>query len=228
MTAPQHTSIKLAIIWDMDGVIVDTEIHHFNAWRKLLRPQGIELSEAAFKRTFGMRNEEIIKSFLGPDTPEQVIHQLAQQKEVYFRQFVRDNIVANPGAIGLIRDLSNAGFLQAVASSAPRENIELILSSLRIAQHFAVVISAEDVRLGKPDPEIFLLAAHRLGVEPSQCAVIEDSIAGIQAALAAHMRCIALASTYTPDRLTAADVVVESLEDLKASDIKEIITQRRA
>lgn len=219
-------TVKRAVIWDMDGVIVDTEIYHFKAWKKLLHEEGIELTEEEFKRTFGMRNAEIIRRFLGPDVSKPVIQQLAGRKEEYFRQFIRDHITANPGAIGLIRDLYEAGFLQAIASSAPRQNVELVLNSLGIASFFTCIVSEEDVTSGKPDPQIFLTAANRLGVEPANCVVIEDSIAGVQAANAAGMRCIALASTNPPERLSSADRIVESLQALQVSDIAGLLERR--
>lgn len=210
----------------MDGVIVDTEIYHFKAWKKLLHEEGIELTEEEFKRTFGMRNAEIIRRFLGPDVSAPVIQQLAGRKEEYFRQFIRDHIMPNPGAIGLIGHLYEAGFLQAIASSAPRQNIELVLSSLGIASFFMCIVSEEDVTSGKPDPQIFLIAANRLGVEPANCVVIEDSIAGVQAANAAGMRCIALASTNPPERLSSANRIVESLEALQVSDMARLLERR--
>lgn len=213
-----------AALWDMDGVIVDTEVYHFRAWARLCREQGVELTEADFKRTFGLRNPEIIKALLDPSASQSTIERLANQKEDYFRQLIRDQIRAEPGAIELMNGLREADFVQAIASSAPRQNIDLMLNTLCIAEFFSVVASAEDVTTGKPDPEIFLLAAKRLAVPPDRCVVIEDSVAGVQAAKAGDMKCIALASTHPPERLAAADLVVDSLEDLDASDIIALVS----
>ena len=218
---------KKAVIWDMDGVIVDTEAYHFGAWRKRLQEEGIEFTENDFKRTFGMRNPEIIRTILGEDVTEDVIRRLANGKEEYFRQFVSGNLMALPGAVDLMKGLREGGFLQAVASSAPKQNIELVMRSLEISRFFPCLVSGDEVSAGKPDPQIFLLAAKRLGVEPRKCVVIEDSVAGVQAAVTGGMKCVAVATTHPPERLVPADIVVASLERIKATDIAWLVVERR-
>lgn len=219
MTTAGETLHPKAVIWDMDGVIVDTEAFHFEAWRRLLCEHRIELTEADFKRTFGMRNADILQHFLGPQKSESELRLLAAKKEEYFRSIIQDQITASIGAVRLIRDLAETGFPQAIASSAPRANIDLIISRLDLTRFFSVIVAEEDVTTGKPDPQIFLLAASRLNVMASSCIVIEDSVAGIRAAKAAGMKCIGVATTHPAASLVAADLVVRTIGELTVSDI---------
>jgi len=211
-----------AIIWDLDGVIVDSGPYHLQAWQQLARENGQEFSEEQFRRTFGMRSPEIIATVFGEGLPEEQVASLAKRKEELFRNAVRGHVSSLPGAVELIHSTDRAGFRLALASSAPYENVELILDSLQLKNHFDVIVTSEDVTAGKPDPQIFLIAAKRLGARPANCLVIEDAVPGVQAAKAAGMKCIAVAGGSPRPGLEECDLVVDSLEMVDLATITSL------
>jgi beta-phosphoglucomutase family hydrolase len=196
----------------MDGVLVDTAPFHFQAWRALFASQGKDLSEDEFRRTFGLRNDDILRMNLGEMPPER-LRELADRKEELFREAINGRIVPLPGAVDLVRRLRAKSVKQAVVSSAPRQNVETILEALALAAAFDALVTEQDVQRGKPDPQGYLLAAERLDVPPAKCIVIEDAPAGVEAAKRAGMRCIGLAAARRPEDLAASDLVVATLED---------------
>jgi len=176
-----------------------------------MKSYGQEITQARFQSTFGWRNDAILADWLGPETTSDQVNQIGRAKEALFRQFVRLNSIAPlPGALDWVRRLSQASWLQGIASSAPRENVEAVLGALHLRSHFAAVVTAEDVREGKPEPEVFLKAASLLGVTPSQTIVVEDAAMGIEAARRAGMRSIGVSSR---NKLLAS-LPVASLADL--------------
>ena len=201
-----------AVLWDLDGVLVDSAPFHFQAWRELFTSLGREFSEADFRHTFGLRNDSILGDLLG-DLPPAEVERLAARKEELFRRAVRGNIAALPGALALLRLLRERGLRLALVSSTPHANIELVLRSLGVETAFDVIVGEEDVTWGKPDPEGFLLAAERLGVPPGECVVIEDAPAGVEAAKRGGMRCVGVCGDRPREALAKADLVVENLED---------------
>jgi HAD superfamily hydrolase (TIGR01509 family) len=205
-----------AILWDLDGVIVDSGTYHLRAYQWLLGQRGVELSEEYYySRLFGRRNWDILQDVLGPLTEEEV-HALAEQKEAKFRELARGNITALPGAVSLLKRAHEAGVLQSIVSSTPRANIELIVVTLGIRNCLDAIVGEEDSERGKPDPQPFTTAAERLGVPYGRCVVIEDAPEGLEAGKAAGMRVIGVATTRPPERLTQADLVIDSLEEERA------------
>jgi beta-phosphoglucomutase family hydrolase len=200
------------VLWDLDGVLVDSTRFHYEAYRKLLAECGREIGFDEFRNLIGLRNEAILRRLLG-ELPPAEVERLARRKEELFRELIAGKVEALPGAAGLVRRLHEGGVPLAIVSSTPRANIELILGSLGLAEAFAVVVGAEDARRGKPHPEGFLAASERLGVAPGDCVVLEDAPEGIEGAKAAGMRCIGVATTRPPERLSEADLVVERLDD---------------
>jgi len=215
--------VDKAIIWDLDGVIVDTAPFHFEAWREIFDGLGRDFGEQDFKRTFGLRNEDIFRAICGDILPPEEMKALSEKKEALYREKAKDKIKPLPGALKLINSLKERGFKFALFSSTPIENINLALSRLKIEGHFSVIISDKEVKRGKPDPEGFLLAAKDLGVEAKRCIVLEDAIGGIRGAKAAGMKCIAVESTHPMESLGEADLVVKSLELLTPEDVEKII-----
>lgn len=210
-----------AVIWDLDGVIIDSAEAHRQAWQRLAQEEGIQLSDADFWATFGKRNDDIIPVIWGPQPPERV-QALADRKEAYFRELIRKTAAPLPGSIELLRGLHEAGFLQALASSAPIENIQLISEVLGLRQYFTALVSGETVARGKPAPDIFLKAAQELGIDPGQCLVIEDAVAGVQAAHAAGMRCIAVAGNRDLPGLRQAELMVKSLTEVEVARVRSL------
>ncbi len=210
-----------AVIWDLDGVIIDSAEAHRQAWQRLAQEEGIQLSDADFWATFGKRNDDIIPVIWGPQPLERV-QALANRKEAYFRELIRKTAAPLPGSIELLRGLHEAGFLQALASSAPIENIQLISEVLGLRQYLTALVSGETVARGKPAPDIFLKAAKELGIDPGQCLVIEDAVAGVQAAHAAGMRRIAVAGNRDIPGLREAELMVKSLTEVDVARVRSL------
>jgi len=212
-----------AVIWDMDGVIADTGPYHFKAWQEVFQKRGINFTEENFQRNFGQRNDTIIRNVLGEQMSQDEIDAITGEKETDFRQRVRQNIKPLPGAIKLLKSLSEHGFKIALASSAPMENIQLVTQGLGINNYFHSIVSGRDVTEGKPSPQGFLLAAKKLGIAPQNCIIIEDAVAGVTAAKRAGMRCIAVTNTHPRESLTGADLVIDTLETVSVTDLEQLI-----
>ena len=210
-----------AVIWDLDGVIIDSADAHRRAWQRLAREEGVTFTDADFWATFGKRNDAILAELWGPLPAEQV-KALADRKEAYFRELIRETAAPLPGAMELMRGLHEAGFRQALASSTPTENIELISEVLGLKQYLTELVSGETVPHGKPAPDIFLKAAKELDVDPSVCLVIEDAVAGVEAAHAAGMRCIAVAGNRDLPGLRKAELMVKSLTEVDVERIRNL------
>lgn len=210
-----------AVIWDLDGVIIDSAEEHRKSWHRMARSAGLPLTDEQFYATFGMRNDVIIPKLWGPMSPDR-IRELADRKEEYYREFVRNAATPLPGAIELLSALHNAGYHQALASSTPIKNIELINELLGLDRYLSVLVSGESVAHGKPAPDVFLKAAAELGVPPARCLVIEDAVAGIQAAHTSGMRCIAVAGERDLPGLRKADLMVRDLTEVTVERIRII------
>lgn len=215
--------IARALIWDLDGVIADTASFHFRAWQHVAETRNISFTEDDFRQTFGKRNPEIIAEKFGDDISPQEAERIAGTKEAVFRRIAKQSIKPFPGVLNLLLSIRSAGWSTAIASSTPPENIALIADSLEITGLFDAVVSSTDVDRGKPDPECFLLAAERLGVAPDNCVVIEDAVAGVQAAKRAGMQCIAVTNTHPAQKLAEADKVVNSLEEITAETVASLL-----
>ena len=210
-----------AVIWDLDGVIIDSAEEHRRAWQRMAKEEGVTMTDADFWATFGKRNDDIF-AMLWSDIPAERVKALADRKEMYFREFVRETAAPLPGSIELMRALHEAGFAQALASSTPIENIDLISEILHLKQYLTVMVPGETVPRGKPAPDIFLKAAEGLHMPPEVCVVIEDAVAGVQAAHNAGMRCIAVAGNRDLPGLRAADLMVKDLTEVDVERVRSI------
>ncbi len=205
-------SLARAVLWDMDGTLIDSEEFHWISWRDTMAKEGIAITHEQFLSSFGQRNDSIIPRWLGAASTPERVEKIANAKEELYRHLIRDNGISPlPGVASWLHRLQEQRWLQAVASSAPRANIEVILEALAAAHIFQAMVSAEDVRRGKPDPEVYLTAASRVGVAPDKCIVVEDAVAGVEGARRAGMRSIGVSHD---GELLPADVVVPSLDRL--------------
>jgi beta-phosphoglucomutase family hydrolase len=203
-------SANRAVLWDMDGTLVDSAEYHWQAWRDTMARQAFPITHEQFLATFGQRNDSILRQWLGQKAAPELIQRIGDAKEALYRQHVRkQGIIPLPGVAQWLQQLHQEGWLQAIASAAPRANIETILEVLSASDIFQAIVSAEDVHKGKPDPEVFLVAARKLGVPPEHCIVVEDAQHGIDAARAAGMRSIGVSRN---DKHLPADIVVRSLD----------------
>ena len=200
-----------AVLWDLDGTLIDSGEFHWLAWREVLTTRGYELTYEQFAASFGQRNDDVLRRYLGPGLPETEIEEIGSIKEAAYRQRILMNgINLLPGVRDWVARLQATGWHQAVASSAPLQNIKAILEVTNLTC-FEAIVSAEDVERGKPDPQVFLLAANRLQVDPSRCVVVEDTPAGVRAARLASMKVIGVLSTHSK---LAADLTTNSLNEL--------------
>jgi beta-phosphoglucomutase len=215
-----------AALWDMDGTLVDTAELHFEAWAATARERGRPFSRDDFANTFGRRNPEIIHILFGDALTKEEAFDLADRKEALYRDAASQGVVLLPGVRALLEDLDRAGFRQAIGSSAPRANLELILRLTGVEQFFPVVVAMEDTQRGKPDPQVFQLAAQRLGIPPERCVVLEDAVAGVQAARAGGMKCIAIrfVGHHSEDALreAGADLVASTVEQTPAETVRRL------
>ncbi len=201
------------VLWDMDGVLVDTGKLHFQTWKSILAEWGIDLSYELFRNTFGMINSEILPTWFGRSLLESEIEQISSLKEERFRTAARGHVQALPGVRLWLDRFHDWGYRQAIASSATVENIELLVDELGIRHYFQELVSGTSLP-GKPDPAVFVEAARRVGLPPERCLVIEDSVAGVEAAVRAGIKCLAVTNTYPAAALSRASLIVEGLESL--------------
>ncbi len=210
-----------AVLWDMDGVLADTSQLHFATWELILTEQGIPFDRQKFHYIYGLKNRDLLPYLAGKPVESQWAERIAAQKEQAFRQALPGHLQPLPGVVHWLKRFKDWGCKQAVASSAPPENVEALVDELHIRPYFDALVTPGDLP-GKPNPAVFLLAARHLEVLPEDCIVIEDSIPGIEAAKAANMHCIAVTTTNPPDALTQADIVVETLAQLNELQIKSL------
>ena len=212
---------QYAIIWDMDGVLVDTGEYHFESWVKTFNQLGIPFSEEQFRATFGMNNAGILEIICGKKLPPDQEQRLGDFKEEVFREAIKGKAALLPGTEDALKNFSEWNLKQAIASSAPPKNIEVLVKELEIGKYFDALVSGWDIP-GKPDPGVFLKAARQVGISPENCIVIEDAVAGVAGAKNAGMKCIAVTTTNTAKALSKADLIFESLEGLKRQSLFEL------
>jgi beta-phosphoglucomutase len=218
------SSIKPSgILWDMDGVLVDTAVGHYQSWLDVLAPYGIVLDQATFNMTFGMNNQTIIHRLFGNDFPDVELSRISDEKELAFRTAIKGKVTLLPGVRDWLECFYTNIIPQAVASSAPMENIDAVLDETRIRPYFQAIISAFGMP-GKPDPWVFLEAGKRLGVIAKTAIVLEDSPAGVLGANRAGYHCIAVSSLLTPEESKTADILVDRLDNVSIEDIERIIS----
>jgi HAD superfamily hydrolase (TIGR01509 family) len=200
-----------SVLWDLDGTLIDSEQYHWLAWRDTMAAHGVPLTHSQFLSTFGLRNDAIIPQWIPRAAPAQ-IDEIGRAKEALYRRLVlQGGLDPLPGVRHWTELLAREGWLQAIASSAPRENVDAVLAVIGLADCFQAIVSAEDVTRGKPDPQVFLTAAARLGSPPACSIVVEDAPAGIEAARRAGMPSIGVRRCGSP---LPASLAVASLADL--------------
>lgn len=202
--------------------MINSAEYHWIAWRDVMQNEGQPITYETFAKTFGQRNDTILKMYFGDDVSPSTMKRIANDKEERYRELVRTSgIQLLPGVQYWLNYIQAHGWKQAIASAAPRKNIETVLEVLHIGAYFDIIISSEDVERGKPDPQVFLKAAQRLGVPANQCIVIEDAHAGIEGANRAGMRAIGVRTNH-PD--LQADEVVDNLEQLPSNIFEQLLS----
>ena len=222
-------SPTLLAIFDHDGVLVDSLEHHQHAWVELGTRLGLPISASFIHETFGMANPSIFRRLLGESVTSGDIARYTELKETCYRDLARGKIVLMDGVRDLLDRLTAAGFLLAVGTSGIRANLELTIEETGLQGRFASIASAEDFTHGKPDPEVFLVAARKAGVEPRHAVVFEDAVFGIQAARAAGMRAVGVTTTNPASVLydAGADQVVETLKGFDIEALARVLQDPR-
>lgn len=211
-------------IFDMDGVLVDSSEAHFQAWHRLGLQEGKPFTRELFQLTFGMHNQQIVPMWMEQEVEQVELDRLADWKESTYRELVPALMRPIPGVIDLLEALHQEGVTMAVGSSGPLPNIQLVLKQLNIAHYFSALSTGEDVRHGKPDPEVFLVAARRLGRPPARCVVLEDAPQGVEAARRGGMAVLGITSSRAEEDLLA-DRVVASFEGLGPADLRALLVE---
>ena len=218
---------RSAVIFDVDGVLIDSYQAHYQSWKAMFAEKGVSFTEQEFRATFGRTSHDIIAALYGKDLSDTDIREWDELKESLYRDIIRKSFPAIDGAVELLDALAAEGFRLAVGSSGPPENITLTLSCLGRAELFAAKVTRVDVTRGKPDPQVFQIAAERLGAQPAECVVVEDAPAGIEAANRAGMASVALTGTATREELSHAQLVVDSLRELSPAALARTLNPKR-
>lgn len=221
-------SLPAAAIFDMDGVLVDSNPYHLQKWIDLLNERHIPYDESALPRQIlGSRNDTAFRTFFGPQLSAREMQELGEELEAKFRRVFAPHAKPLPGLRSLIEECQAQGVLMAVASSAMTKNVEFIVEALGLRPYLRAIVTGDEVSHPKPDPEIYLKTAQKLGLAPSACVAFEDSFVGVEAAKRAGMKCVGIASTFPARELraqTRADLVVLSFEELNLEVLRRLFS----
>ena len=228
-TAPStDNSVPLiGAIFDWDGVVIDSHDQHRESWFMLAEKIGYRMTPELFSESFGMRNEQIIPELFKWTEPgdTEAIRKLADKKEGLYRQLIRrDGLQALDGVEALLQQLQHNNIPCSVGSSTPHKNIEASMEIIGLTKYFQAITASEDVSRGKPDPEVFLIAAEKIDRHAKNCVVFEDAQAGIEAGKSAGMKTIAVTTTHPADTFTGlADQIVDTLDSISIEQIFELL-----
>jgi len=214
---------EFAVIFDMDGVLVDNNQYHNIAWLEFCRRKKFKVTPEDIRSRFGNLNDEYFKFLYGKQLPKEESEKLGEEKETIYREVYSRDIQAAVGLIDLLNMLKSHGFKIAVATSANRNNLDFVLDRTQIRHFFDVLVDSSMVSKGKPDPEVFLKAAGLMDISPSKCLVFEDSVHGVEAACHANMKVIALTTTFKADKLKAATRIIKGFPELELNTIFDIL-----
>jgi beta-phosphoglucomutase len=217
----------MGVIFDLDGVLVDTGWAHKQSWYDLAEKEGFSMTDEFFYNTFGMQNYMIIPMLLGWDAASDEINRLSDWKEQRYREIISAKLVPAEGAKSLLSDLKSENFLLAVGSSAPQANLELVLERTGLQEYFNAYVTGQDVAKGKPAPDTFLKAAEKLSIGAKSCIVVEDAVQGVEAGKAAGMPVVAVTTTRSREDLHRADIIVDSLAELQARQFVELLRNEK-
>jgi HAD superfamily hydrolase (TIGR01509 family) len=214
------------VIWDLDGVLADTAEAHFRCWVTALAEKEIPLDRPTFDGLFGIYNRDMLAQLLGRPPEPSELETITGRKEEIFRMEAQWLVRPMPGALSLLKKLEEAGWIQAITSSTPRANVELVLGILGIRQRFQTVLSGEELSASKPEPTLFLRAAEALGLSPERCVVVEDAPEGVEAAYKAGMPCMAVATTNSRETLssvTSSALLFDDLTQVTEKDFSRLL-----
>jgi HAD superfamily hydrolase (TIGR01509 family) len=207
--------MKYAVLFDMDGVIVDSNPFHKISLKEFCKRHGHALSDDQLReKIYGRANKDWIPNVFGPIAPE-LARRYADEKEALFREIYKNDIRAVDGLVDFLEALDRARIPKAIATSAPRANVDFTLEKTGTQKYFNTILDESHVNRGKPDPEIYILTARAVGIPPQQCIVIEDSLSGVKAGKSAGCKVIGITTTHTREELSETDLVIDNFHDLR-------------
>ncbi len=216
--------MTFAILFDMDGVIVDSNPYHKLAFQAFLKQYNISLTDDELKvYVYGRTNQEGMPYIFKRELSSEELTQRANEKEALFRDIYKTDIQPVKGLIPFLQMLKAHRVKAAVGTSAPTANLDFIVDALDIRSYFDVLIDSTGLSRGKPDPEIYLKAAGLLGISPERCIVIEDSLAGVQAGLNAGMKVIGITTTHSAEELSNTHLIIRDFEGLTYEKVRELL-----
>lgn len=213
-----------AVVFDMDGVIVDSNPAHKLALIEFSHQHGYDLTDDEMKaKIYGRTNKDWIPNLLGNSLTEEQILQYEDEKESLFRKIYESDIKPVNGLVPFLRQLDEYNVPRAIATSAPRANVDFTLEKTGIGSFFQTILDESHVTVGKPHPEIYLKTAEALGLPPGQCIVIEDSISGVEAARRAGCKVVGITTTHTPEEFDGTDKIINAFNDLSVPELKQLM-----
>jgi beta-phosphoglucomutase len=216
--------MDFSVIFDMDGVIVDNIPYHFTAWKRFSQEHGLAFDEASFKdKLFGRTNPVILEGLFGRKLPGETALKLADEKEALYRKIYKGHVRPAAGLRSLLKGLKKFGATTAVATAAPRANLDFALDETRLRPSFDALVCVEMVERGKPAPDLYLKAAELLGRSPKACVAVEDSHPGIDSALAAGLKVVAVTTTHPAADLGRAHLVIEDFRRVSPAGLARLI-----
>lgn len=215
-----------AVIFDMNGVILDDERYQVQSWRVFCDRRGLKISEAEFaSRVMGRPESATLADLFDRTLSQQEVDELSQERVAITKELIGASLPMVPGLIDCLGSLQKAGIPMAVATSSRKPYMNHVIDGLHIRSYFQVIMTAEEVVHGKPDPEIYLKVAARLGVTPADCLVFEDSRSGVAAAAAAGMFVVGVTTTQTADSLVGEKLCIVNFENLTYENIRELVAE---
>lgn len=209
-----------AVIFDLDGVISNTDLTRFSTLRELLKERGIDLDQSLYPESIGERTEVFLRKHYGNALSDEEITTINGKRKSLIRQFPEKYIQAMPAVKQCLETLNDSSLIFAVASSANRDIIDITLKTLKIAQYFKVIVGSDEISKSKPDPETYLKCIEKLSLGSEECVAVEDSVPGIKSAKAAGVKCIAVTYSHPRELLKDADLIIDSLEELTPEHLR--------
>lgn len=214
---------KFAILFDMDGVIIDSNPFHKISLKQFCKEHGHDLSEEQLRlKIYGRPNKDWIPNVLGHHLTAEQVKQYGEEKEALFREMYKNDVKLVDGLLQFLMEMQQDQVPMAIATSAPRSNVDFTLAHTHTEKYFKAILDEAFVTKGKPDPEIYLKTAAALGFDPKDCVVIEDSLSGIDAGKAAGCKVIGITTTHTAEELSHTDMTIPDFTQLHLGDIQKL------
>ncbi|HEY3405827.1 MAG TPA: HAD family phosphatase [Ohtaekwangia sp.] len=214
---------KFAILFDMDGVIIDSNPAHKIALRQFCKQHGHDLTDEQLRlKIYGRTNKDWIPNLFGGNLSAEKIAQYGEEKEAMFREIYKKDVKPVTGLIQFLDTMMDQKVPMAIATSAPRSNVDFTLEHTHTEKYFKAILDEAFVNRGKPDPEIYIKTAAALGFDPKDCVVIEDSLSGVQAGKAAGCKVIGITTTHTPEELVHTDMVISDFTGLRLAQLSAL------